>query len=153
MCPPSHRCRNASSTLQVAPKEVLVARGCLSTPTQRLLGQPPVPLKQAIVVPGHEFPFPEASVQSMQDEVGSSCAGSNSYACFLRLHKCLRLVMASNRNNHVTPSVEGCLSTEQKPGAKPASVHSMQDQVWQRCRSCCVSNLGGWCCRVTVALC
>ena len=58
-----------------------MARGCLSTPTQRLLGQPPVPLKQAVVVPGTEFPFPEASVQSMQDEVGSLCARSESFAC------------------------------------------------------------------------
>ena len=60
-----------------------MARGCLSTPTQRLLGQPPVPLRQAVVVPGTEFPFPEASVKGMQDEVGSSCASSKSYACTL----------------------------------------------------------------------
>lgn len=103
----SHACtpfstaaRHASSGLQAAPKEVLVARGCLSTPTQRLLGQPPVPLKQAIVVPGTEFPFPEASVQSMQDEVGGSFARSKNYACsyIQQSGNCACHALASHRN-------------------------------------------------------
>ncbi|KAK9819817.1 hypothetical protein WJX72_002734 [[Myrmecia] bisecta] len=53
---------------QVAPKELLYARGSLSATTMRLLAAPPVPLQLSAVVPISEFPEPADLGSQLQDE-------------------------------------------------------------------------------------
>ena len=44
--------------MQIAPKELLTARGGMTKTTDRLLTSPPVPLQLSSVQPGSEFPDP-----------------------------------------------------------------------------------------------
>ena len=57
--------------MQIAPKELLIARGGMTRTTERLLASPPVPLQLSPVQPGTEFPEP-ADVEGVQDKKVSS---------------------------------------------------------------------------------
>ncbi|KAK9867213.1 hypothetical protein WJX84_002119, partial [Apatococcus fuscideae] len=52
---------------QIAPRELLTARGGLTKTTERLLTSPPVPLQLSTVQPGSEYPDP-ADIAAMQDK-------------------------------------------------------------------------------------
>lgn len=52
-------------SVQIAPKEVLVTKGGLSSGTAKLLAQPPIPLQLSYVEPGKEFPDPTSPLQSL----------------------------------------------------------------------------------------
>lgn len=51
--------------VQIAPKEVLVTKGGLSSATAKLLAQPPIPLQLSYVEPGKEFPDPASPLQTL----------------------------------------------------------------------------------------
>ena len=53
--------------MQIAPRELLTARGGLTKTTERLLTSPPVPLQLSTVQPGSEYPDP-ADIAAMQDK-------------------------------------------------------------------------------------
>ena len=63
--------------MQVAPREVLFARGGLSNATQRCLAFPPVPLQMAPVEPHTEFPDAADAAARLDSLVRSCHAVSN----------------------------------------------------------------------------